>query len=387
MGLNARWFRTRRAVAAAGALALSGSLLLAAVAEATPGSPEDHSRDAELYAAFVLIGMTLLLLAAGRTVRIARTSLTKTIGGVERTVRAGGIVPDEAKDLTDQDVESKRLPLLRYLLVGKDNRLSTSKSVALAWTYVVVWGLLALLWAQVLGDSTGWDRQIHGKGLQEEYLLLLGGPYAAAVIAKYRNVTSGSSADKTVAPVGKASAGQLVSDDRGETDLVDFQYVVFNFVAIAYVLADMIPHLRSGFPDLPATLTGLAVTSVAGYSAKKLVAQGAPKLLSLSPKTAPVPAAGDLTKVEVWTQNAVIPASATDDEKSKPPIVTVGPYPAKVASIEETLGSERLTVEIEVGALAGEHLLRVLRADGAPAKTESGIDGLALTLTDRPAAR
>jgi hypothetical protein len=35
-----------------------------------------------------------------------------------------------------------------------------------------------------LGDHEPWDRQVD-RGLQEEYLLLLGGPFAAAVLAKY----------------------------------------------------------------------------------------------------------------------------------------------------------------------------------------------------------
>ena len=98
---------------------------------------------------------------------------------------------------------------LGAIVAGKDHRLSTSKTVAFTWTLAVAWGLLSLVVAVWLGDHGPWNAQVKN-GLQEEYLLLLGGPYAAAVLAKY---AAQQSSAKTEAPVGSSSPGQLINDD------------------------------------------------------------------------------------------------------------------------------------------------------------------------------
>src|SRR5690242_8427880 len=68
---------------------------------------------------------------------------------------------------------------VRALLGGADNRLSTSKTIAAVWTVVVGWvlltdAILALTLRQPLGDLA----------VGNDYLLLLGGPFASAVLAK-----------------------------------------------------------------------------------------------------------------------------------------------------------------------------------------------------------
>jgi hypothetical protein len=118
--------------------------------------------------------------------------------------------------------------------------------VALAWTSTVVYGLLSLLAAKLLGSDAPWQTQID-HGLQEAYLLLLGGPYAAAVIAKYTAVATEGAANKTIAPEASPAkdARNLIADDDGDTDLGDFQYVLFNLVALAFFFGNFVPHLSS----------------------------------------------------------------------------------------------------------------------------------------------
>src|SRR5690349_5370511 len=59
------------------------------------------------------------------------------------------------------------------LLFGADERLSTSKAMAVAWTILVAYVLIVLL---LLVDFDGWDDAL--KNLWPTYALLLGGPYA-----------------------------------------------------------------------------------------------------------------------------------------------------------------------------------------------------------------
>src|SRR4051812_5188404 len=61
---------------------------------------------------------------------------------------------------------------------GKDGRVSTSITVAALWTAIVAWILVSLLFRW----PPNWDDAL--AELSPNYLLLLGGPYAALVLAK-----------------------------------------------------------------------------------------------------------------------------------------------------------------------------------------------------------
>jgi hypothetical protein len=334
----------------------------------------DHSAAAEGIAGAVLLAITLLGLI-GRRKTVAATTVTYTADGVQRTFQPGAVIPDaDIKACLVPAEGHKRvyLPFLRLLVIGKDNRTSTSKIVALAWTYAIFFGLLALIVANWLGSSAGYHELIKN-GLRDEYLLFLGGPYAAAVIAKYKAQTS---TDKTTAGVGSASPKQLITDDSGDVDLGDFQYVLFNALALAFYLGTFIPHLQQGMPRLPSLLTGLALTSAGGYTAKQLVSQAAPQLLSLLPTSVPRGSA-----VEVWGNNLIVSANTAPDGSPVPPAVVVGGAMTPVTASEQTLGADHVTVEVPPNATPGQTKLRVVRADGVPALGPAGTDSLPITIT------
>ena len=69
------------------------------------------------------------------------------------------------------------------LVIGQDERLSTSKLQALLWTYLLLWMLLAIVIANWIGAPGGFNNLIN-QDLPEEYLILLGGPFAAAIASK-----------------------------------------------------------------------------------------------------------------------------------------------------------------------------------------------------------
>ncbi len=345
----------------------------------------DHSLAAELISAGFLVAVLIVLMAVGRRVAVAANDTTYTpAGGVARTVQKGSIIPAADVSLVlSEDYRSVRRPLLRALVVGADNRTSTSKVVALAWTFAITFGIVALIVAKWLGSPTGYDILIH-KGLQGEYLLFLGGPYAAAVLAKYTaSSTAQGQANKSVAPIGSATPSQLIANDDGDGDLGDFQYVLFNAVTIAWFLGTFVPHLSDGMPDVPALLAGLTLTSAAGYSAKKLLTQAAPVMTALQPPSAPPSTMSAKSTVELWGRNLIVPAS---DGTALAAVVSVGGQAATVSSFSQPLGVDQLVVEVPSGVAPGPVKVTATRADGVAATGPNGTDGLTLTVTAPPSA-
>ena len=157
---------------------------------------------------------------------------------------------------------------LSSLVNGADNRWSTSKVSVVMWTYAVVWAFLAIL--------------LHTRGhgldnikLSSQYLLLLGIPGAAAVSAKaitQSKVASDPTYNKVKAPAppnALQGIGQLVSDDSGQSDLLDAQYFIFSLLLLAYFLTQFLSGESSTLPVLPDTLVGLTGVSAVTYVAKK----------------------------------------------------------------------------------------------------------------------
>lgn len=193
------------------------------------------------------------------------------------------------------------------LIAGADNRLSTSKVQAVIWTYAVVGALAVLLILYLVGDSQGLDVLIGAEPVLDDagepalnaagepvdpfpqtYLLLLGGPFAAAVAAKA--IVSSKVGDGTLnKSEGDPDAGvserlsQAVSDDAGNADLVDTQYLFFNLILLGFFLTLFIEDPRHGLPELPDVLVGLTSLGALTYVTSKAVAKAQPTLSSVSP--------------------------------------------------------------------------------------------------------
>jgi hypothetical protein len=317
---------------------------------------------AQLIAGVLTVLFVLGLARMGRRDLVAMKAGSYTRGdGTTVSMLAGEVIPSADAALA-QDIPSRlvRRSALGAVIVGKDRRTSTSKTIAFAWTLAIGWGLLSLVIADVLGDAAEWT------GLQEEYLLLLGGPYAAAVLAKY--ATSSQAESKPDGAVGGATPGQLVNDDEGDTDLGDLQYVLFNVIGLAYFLSQFIGELGEGFPDLPPTLTGLMLTSTGGYAAKKLLAQSTPTLSSVVPAAAP-----PQKTVQVFGVNLGVPTSMADGGDALKPTVLIGAEKAAVIAHDVVLGNDRLTVRVPPKAKPGSAPVSVTRADGVPARDARGV--------------
>jgi hypothetical protein len=157
------------------------------------------------------------------------------------------------------------------LIVGTDNRISTSKTIATVWTLVVAAALLAFVYANTIGHPHPLEVTNQG-GRVGQYALLFGGPLAAAILSK---TIVGKQTDEAGGERSSGASPQLrnlIANDEGETDLGDLQYVLFNMVALIYVLTTMLLHEpANGLPHIPDVLLGLTSVSATGYVGKKLL--------------------------------------------------------------------------------------------------------------------
>src|SRR5205823_6632186 len=104
------------------------------------------------------------------------------------------------------------------------------------------------------------------KNLSPTYLLLLAGPYASLVLAKgivsYR--TNSGTLLKTDSD-GTVRLSDLVSDDSGKVDIFDVQFLMFNAIALWFVVDAFNRATSAGFPSMPSGLVLLTGGPAAVY--------------------------------------------------------------------------------------------------------------------------
>ena len=161
-------------------------------------------------------------------------------------------------------------------VIGKDNRLSTSKLQIVLWTIAVVFAFFFFLF-QILKGASG----SAFNSLDPAYLLLLGGPFAAAVLAKA--TTSSKTNDGTVqqVPASNPTVADVVEDHSGRPAIADTQFLLFNLVALTY-FAFALAKNPAALPTIPSTLVGLTSVSALTYLGNKVVSSNQPTISSVS---------------------------------------------------------------------------------------------------------
>jgi hypothetical protein len=161
----------------------------------------------------------------------------------------------------------ERLRRFWYLVLGSDDRVSTSKVQLALWTLALAYALLVIVFHDFVYPP--------GK-LDPRYLLLLGFPAGAAVGAKLittRQMSSGAVSKKRDTSPRKSlsrAVSEIVTNDQGDLDLGDAQYFIFNLVALtAFFIAFL--HNPARLPVLSDTLVALTSASATAYVAKKAV--------------------------------------------------------------------------------------------------------------------
>lgn len=162
------------------------------------------------------------------------------------------------------------------VLIGADGRLSTSRTAAAAWTVTLVFALLYFALAQPDPDEFELD---------ETYLLVLGGPYAAWVLTG--SLTRAKIANRQLQKTGSVQTQpvrDLVSDDNGELSLTDLQYLGFGLVALVYFyVAFLSMPGPTTMPELPPGLVFLTSAGALTYLGSKSVQANAPFITTVLP--------------------------------------------------------------------------------------------------------
>lgn len=182
------------------------------------------------------------------------------------------------------------------LFVGTDNRVSTSKTIAIVWTLLVAAILFGLIYANLLDHPQALNAT-ENSGVIGQYAVLFGGPLGAAILSK-GIVSNQTKTPNVKPPAASPSPKDLIANDAGDTDLGDFQYVLFNAVALFFVVSTLLHRPLLGLPHIPDVLLGLTSVSAVGYVGKKALTPGGAVTANIQ-NAPPEGAAGTSVRVEV----------------------------------------------------------------------------------------
>ncbi|MEV7421263.1 hypothetical protein [Streptomyces sp. NPDC091212] len=249
-------------------------------------------------------------------------------------------------------------------LVGEDNRLSTSRTVASAWVSLVVFAVLVL--ALQLAGASGHDRRdalIAGLDLARGAGMVTVLAVVCAIAVVVRRVVSDRVLAQRLQKVRaeRPRLADLLCDDGGRGSFTDVQYVLVNGVAVLFA-AVRLARRPEQLPDLPWSLALLVVVSAATYFAGKYAEGGRPVILSV----VRVREAGDLDApvrtgddIEIRGAGFVPPGAATPDRLARM-VVRIGavhvhvplvPVPGGFANPADNCLTVPVPVEVEPGAV------------------------------------
>lgn len=239
-------------------------------------------------------------------------------------------------------------------VIGKDDRWSTSLTQLALWTVAIG---IALSWC--VGMVVFADRNINSvftPAVWDQYLLLLGGPFAAAVLAKgviQYKTENGSVQKVEPPPESSPTPSQIYKADGGGGDLVDAQYLLFNLIALGYFVVQF--ESTGALPMIPGPLLALTGGAAALYSANKAVASNAPSITSVAPRTV---RPGDT--VTVFGVNFV---PAGDDNAGRQVTATITGCTEAIPTVEPAEPT-RVRFRIPASAQAGDKTIRVTSTAG-----------------------
>ncbi|HEV7628900.1 MAG TPA: hypothetical protein VGO89_20610 [Streptomyces sp.] len=258
-------------------------------------------------------------------------------------------------------------------LVGEDNRLSTSRTVAAAWVFLAVYDVLVLA-LELAARSGQAERGELLKGLElaqgAGLLTVLALSCAIAVFVR-RTVTVRVQQQRLQkVRADRPRASDLLTDDAGRGSFCDVQYVLISAVAVVFA-GVRLARQPDQLPDLPWSLAILVVVSAATYLAGKYAEGGRPVVLSvvrareIGDLHAPIRTGDD---IEIRGAGFV-PPGADEPERLARMVVRVGAVHVPVPLIPVSGGfanpsDSTLTVPVPVEVEPGRVEVQVVTAAG-----------------------
>ncbi|WP_026252037.1 hypothetical protein [Streptomyces sp. PsTaAH-124] len=168
-------------------------------------------------------------------------------------------------------------------VIGEDNRLSTSRTVAAVWVLFVAYAVLVLAGRlAAASDHAERDALISGLELARGAGVVTVLAVVCGIAVLVRRVIGlrvlGQRLQKVRAD--RPRAADLLTDDAGRGTFADIQYVVISAVALAFA-AVRLARRPDQLPDLPWGLAVVTLVSAATYLAGKYAEGGRPVILSV----------------------------------------------------------------------------------------------------------
>ncbi|MET7473117.1 hypothetical protein ABZT17_01950 [Streptomyces sp. NPDC005648] len=168
-------------------------------------------------------------------------------------------------------------------VIGEDNRLSTSRTVATAWVLFVAYAVLVLVGRlAAASDHAERDALISGLELARGAGVVTVLAVVCGIAVLVRRVVGlrvlGQRLQKVRAD--RPRAADLLTDDSGRGAFADIQYLVISAVALLFS-AVRLARRPDQLPDLPWGLAVVVLVSAATYLAGKYAEGGRPVILSV----------------------------------------------------------------------------------------------------------
>ncbi|MEU6575043.1 hypothetical protein [Streptomyces sp. NPDC046805] len=258
-------------------------------------------------------------------------------------------------------------------VIGEDNRMSTSRTVAAAWVLFVAYAVLVLAGRlAAASDHRERDALISGLDLARGAGIATVLAVVCGIAVLVRRVVGlrilGQRLQKVRAR--RPRAADLLTDDGGRGTFADIQYVVIGAVALVFA-AVRLARRPDQLPDLPWGLAVVVLISAATYLAAKYAEGGRPVILSVVRARE----AGDLDgpirtgdDIEIRGAGFVPPGAQSADQLSRM-IVRIGAVDVHVPLVPVTGGFSNptdavLTVPVPAEVEPGRVEVRVVTAAG-----------------------
>lgn len=258
-------------------------------------------------------------------------------------------------------------------VIGEDNRLSTSRAVAVGWVLFVVYAVLVLA-GRLAGASSPAERDslIAGLELARGAGIVTVLAVVCAIAVLVRRVVGlrvlGQRLQKVRAD--RPRAADLLTDDSGRGSFADIQYVVVGAVALVFA-AVRLARRPEQLPDLPWGLAVMVLVSAATYVAGKYAEGGRPVILSVvrareaGDLDAPIRTGDD---IEIRGAGFVPPGAQGADRLSRM-VVRIGPVHVHVPLVPVPGGFSNpsdavLTVPVPADVEPGRVDVQVVTAAG-----------------------